>query len=249
MPKNVRKSLPGFQQWVTLLAGMVSQRLLPSDCLMCGISDTAALCVDCMHALVDTDAVRCTSCGLRVTISTGTPCGLCQSEPPAFDQTLVVTDYAPPIDSLLQDLKFRARLPLASVFGQLLIRAAGPSLQQADILLPVPLSQERLEQRGFNQALEIARPLARAWNLPLMIDGCVRSRNTSAQAELPLTQRRVNMRGAFAVRHRSTIDNRHVLVVDDVMTTGHTLRELAACLKRHGAARVSNLVLARTPMR
>jgi ComF family protein len=113
----------------------------------------------------------------------------------------------------------------------------------------VPLSRERLEQRGFNQALEIARPLARAWNKPLIIDSCVRTRNTSPQAELPLTQRRVNMRGAFAVRNRRIIENQHVVVVDDVMTTGHTLQELAACLKRHGAARVSNLVLARTPIR
>ena len=204
-----------------------------------------------MNGLVDTVTPRCTRCGLKMMTSahTDTLCGACQSEPPAFDQTLVVADYAPPIDSLVQDLKFRAQLPLASAFGGLLIRAAGSSLQAADVLLPVPLSRERLEQRGFNQALEIARPLARAWHKPLIIDSCVRTRNTSPQAELPLTQRRVNMRGAFAVRNRRIIENQHVVVVDDVMTTGHTLQELAACLKRHGAARVSNLVLARTPIR
>jgi len=182
-------------------------------------------------------------------VHTDTLCGACRSEPPAFDQTIVVADYAPPIDSLVQDLKFRAQLPLASAFGGLLIRAAGSSLQAADVLLPVPLSHERLEQRGFNQALEIARPLARAWNMPLILDSCVRTRNTRAQAELPLTQRRVNMRGAFAVRDRRVIENQHVVIVDDVMTTGHTLQELGACLKRHGAARISNLVLTRTPTR
>ena len=204
-----------------------------------------------MSGIVDTRTSRCTSCGLAVMSSapTETLCGACRSEPPAFDQTVVVADYAPPIDSLVQDLKFRAQLPLARAFGHLLIRAAGSSLQNADLVLPVPLSRERLEQRGFNQALEIARPLARAWQIPLIIDSCVRTRNTSAQAELPLNERRVNMRGAFAVRDRRVIENQHVMVVDDVMTTGHTLHELASCLKRHGAARISNLVLARTPIR
>ena len=210
-----------------------------------------ALCRPCMHTLGDDPASRCVTCGLHFNASPGASavCGQCLRDPPAFDDTTVVTDYAAPIDALVQDLKFRARLPLARMFGQLLIHAASPFLKQADILIPVPLSQQRLEQRGFNQALEIARPLARAWKMPLSLGGCVRTKNTSPQAELPLSARRVNMRGAFAVRDRYAVENRHVLVIDDVMTTGHTLRELAACLKRHGAARVSNLVLARTPAR
>ena len=210
-----------------------------------------ALCHPCMRTLGNNDASRCLTCGLGFNASPGASavCGQCLRDPPAFDDTTVVTDYAAPIDALVQDLKFRARLPLARMFGHLLIHAASPSLQQADVLLPVPLSQHRLEQRGFNQALEIARPLARAWKMPLSLGGCVRTKDTSPQAELPLSARRVNMRGAFAVRDRKAIENRHVLVIDDVMTTGHTLRELAACLKRHGAARVSNLVLARTPTR
>ena len=251
MPKKFSSQLPRWRAWVTALASAASERLMPSDCLMCGSGDSAALCEACLSGIVDTRASRCTCCGL--TLMNRAPaealCGACQREPPAFDQTLVVADYAPPIDALVQDLKFRAQLPLASAFGRLLIRAAGSSLQNADVLLPVPLSRERLEQRGFNQALEIARPVARAWQMPVIIDSCVRTKNTSAQAELPLTQRRVNMRGAFAVRDRRIIDNQHVVVVDDVMTTGHTLQELAACLKRHGAARISNLVLARTPIR
>ncbi len=206
-----------------------------------------------MNSLRSPGARRCEQCGLRLeAITQESPvriCGQCLSDPPAFDRSLVATDYVPPIDTLVHDLKFRARLPLAQGFGQVLVDVAGTALSPADILIPVPLSQERLELRGFNQALEIARPIAAVWKLPLLTDICVRTRNTSAQAELPLSQRRVNMRGAFAVRDRKAIENKHVLVIDDVMTTGHTLRELAACLKRHGAARVSNLVLARTPMR
>ena len=234
-------------------ADSLSDFFLPSDCLLCSKPGNMALCNACIKALPDPGTCRCEQCGLRLEAATDENsvriCGQCLSDPPAFDHSLIATDYAPPLDMLAHDLKFRARLPLARAFGQLLVDAAGATLSQADVLIPVPLATERLALRGFNQALEIARPVAAAWNMPLLADICIRIRNTGAQAELPLSQRRVNMRGAFAVRDRKVIENRHVLVVDDVMTTGHTLRELAACLKRRGAMRVSNLVLARTPLR
>ncbi len=246
-----------------------TQALLPSSCLCCGGTGSMALqvlCEDCADDLlprVTSRAARCDCCGLSLpgtdsTDSTNTlaprtiRCGRCLSDPPAFDDSTILTDYAPPVDTLIHDLKFRARLPLARAFGHLLLRTASSGtvdLSRADLLLPVPLSSARLEQRGFNQAVEIARPLAQAWRLPLATEVCVRLRDTPAQTGLPLSQRRVNMRGAFAVRHRAAIDGRHVVVIDDVMTTGHTLNELAACLKRHGAACVSNLVVARTPLR
>jgi ComF family protein len=114
-------------------------------------------------------------------------------------------------------------------------------------MIAVPLSSERLAARGFNQALEIAKPLARALGLPLARHACVRVRDTAPQSGLAPADRRDNMRGAFAVIQRQAIAGKHLLVVDDVMTTGHTLDALAACLKRHGAARVTNLIFARTP--
>lgn len=241
---------------MTAFVRAVSQALLPSHCLLCSASSTAALCAACMKSLSSDQPPRCTVCGLRMALddaSEASPCGQCLKDPPAFHDSLIVMDYKAPVDALIQDLKFRAQLPLANAFGQLLADAAGHRQGRtdtpADVLLPVPLSRERLEQRGFNQAMELARPVAEALGLPLLAGSCVRTRNTSAQTALPVSQRRVNMRGAFAVRDRTAIENRHVMVIDDVMTTGHTLRELAACLKRHGAARVSNLVLARTPMR
>ncbi len=250
----------------------VAQALLPSRCLCCGGTGSIrwqVLCEACADDLLPratSRPARCDCCGLSLpgndstdsTDGNDTPaaqairCGRCLSDPPAFDDSTILTDYAPPIDTLIHDLKFRARLPLARAFGHLLLRAASPGtvdLSRADLLLPVPLSSARLEQRGFNQAVEIARPLAQAWQLPLATEVCVRLRDTPAQTGLPLAQRRVNMRGAFAVRQRAAIDGRHVVLIDDVMTTGHTLNELAACLKRHGAACVSNLVVARTPLR
>ena len=249
-----------YQQAAAAFADSISHFLLPSNCLLCGMRSQGAICTGCLNTLPTKSASRCTRCGLTlageavsIDISYGETCGACLNDPPPFDSTLIIADYAPPIDVLVQDLKFRARLPLARAFGELLSDAAVPLLRQTDLpagaLLPVPLSRERLEARGFNQALELARPVARALQLPLLTDTCVRIRDTSAQAMLPLSERRVNMRGAFAVRDRKLIENQHVLVIDDVMTTGHTLRELAACLKRHGAARVSNLVLTRTPAR
>jgi ComF family protein len=114
-------------------------------------------------------------------------------------------------------------------------------------MIPVPLSETRLAQRGFNQAGEIARSVSRHTDIPLQARMCVRVRDTQPQAGLPLSERRVNMRGAFALRLNASVRDRHVLLVDDVMTTGHTLNELAACLKRQGARRVTNAVFARTP--
>ena len=175
-------------------------------------------------------------------------CGACLQSPPAFDATVVACDYAAPADLLVQDLKFRSRLPLASSFGRMLASAVQKQLQRRpELIIPVPLSEARLAQRGFNQAGEIARSLSRHTTLPLQWQACVRVRDTQPQAGLPLSERRVNMRGAFAVPLNASVRDRHVLLVDDVMTTGHTLNELAACLKRNGATHVTNAVFARTP--
>lgn len=170
--------------------------------------------------------------------------------PPAFDATLAAVAYRPPVDLLVKRLKFGAQLPLAAAFARVLLerlRSLAPG--DVDMVMPVPLSAERLAERGFNQAMEIARPLARALGLPLAATACLRVRDTAPQSTLALPERQGNMRGAFAVRERAAVAGRRILVIDDVMTTGHTLDALAACLKRHGAARVVNGVFARTALR
>jgi ComF family protein len=115
------------------------------------------------------------------------------------------------------------------------------------LLCPVPLGPRRLAERGYNQALEIARPLARSLGVTLHPRLLARVHETRAQSSVAPDQRRDNIAGAFAVTDAALVQGRHIGLVDDVMTSGRTLDELAATLKRHGAARVSNLVFARTP--
>ena len=164
----------------------------------------------------------------------------------------MATDYRAPVDQLVLALKFGATLPLAPLFGELLAQALTTAMPDRsawpELLAPVPLGPRRLIERGYNQALEIARPLARSLTLPLSASLLVRVRETEAQAATPARQRHQNMRGAFVVPHRAmtSVAGRHVGVVDDVMTTGATLDALASTLKRYGARRVTNLVFART---
>ena len=223
--------------------------LLPGYCALCGGKSHDALCAACCNQYIDWRAPRCLSCSIRLLAEHRYQrCGACLSHPPAFDASFAATDYAAPIDRLLQNLKFHAKLSLAQAFGKILSDMPSPPLT-ADLLIAVPLSQERLAQRGFNQSLEIARFLEQRWKLPLANNICLRIKNTQTQSSLPLNQRRVNIRNAFALQNSSAIKGKQIVLVDDVMTTGHTLNELAHCLKRHGALRVINLVVARTPIR
>jgi ComF family protein len=178
-------------------------------------------------------------------------CGACLAEARSFDATLVAGDYAAPLDQLVLRLKFGGQLALATLFAQLLHEAAlrQPDFLLPDLLCPVPLGPSRLAERGFNQALEMARPLARMLGLPLHRTLVQRVRETQAQSGLAPGERGRNMARAFtlAPQARSLVCGRHIGIVDDVMSSGQTLDELAATLKRFGAARVSNLVFARTP--
>lgn len=180
-------------------------------------------------------------------------CGNCLKNPPAFDATIVAVDYAAPVDQLVLALKFGHRLAHASLFAQALRDAV---LQAQNLPLParmtaVPLGSQRLAERGFNQALEIARPLSRALGIGLDPSIAARLRDTRAQTLVHSDERGRNVRQAFIVPDDAIarLRGQHIGVVDDVITTGATLHELAATLKRFGAARVTNFVFARTPQK
>jgi ComF family protein len=192
---------------------------------------------------------RCARCGNP--LAGGGTCATCQAYPPSYDATIFAVDYAPPLDHLVLQLKFSARLPLAPWFAELLRDAvlARSGQPLPELLCPVPLGASRLVERGFNQALEIARPLSSALGVPLHPRLAVRQLDTRAQSGVSPHERAENIRGAFAIEDPDLVEGRHVGIVDDVMTSGSTLEELAATFKRYGAARVTNLVFARTPPR
>ncbi|MGV3653748.1 MAG: double zinc ribbon domain-containing protein [Noviherbaspirillum sp.] len=225
--------------------------LLPSACAQCGEAG-GPVCADCRTQYFSGSLPRCLQCAIPLPGQDGATarCGACLRSPPAFDATIAASDYAAPADGLVLALKFGGRLALAPALARLLHAAV---LRRTDLALPtvlaaVPLSRGRLAERGFNQALEIARPLAASLGIALAPRLASRLRETQAQTTLPLEQRRANMRAAFAIPADAAAQVRgaHIGVVDDVMTTGATLDELAGVLKRLGAARVTNLVFART---
>jgi ComF family protein len=171
-------------------------------------------------------------------------CAPCLSQPPPFDETFAPLIYAPPVDSLLTGLKFRARLDagrlLAALFAQAYARIETPG---PDRLLPMPLHHSRLRHRGFNQALELARPVAAQQQLKLDIRAARRVRRTRQQSQLDARQRHVNLRGAFQTGDR--VRGRDVAILDDIITTGDTAAELTRTLKRTGATRVRVWAVAR----
>ncbi|GAB3397882.1 ComF family protein [Massilia agilis] len=236
-----------WHRWPRALA----QALLPSCCALCGQACGHVVCTDC-HAQYVSERARCARCANPLP-APAPLCGACLADPPAFDATVVAADYAAPLDQLVLQLKFASQLALAPWFAQLLrdaaLAQAGPALP--DLLCPVPLGPQRLVERGFNQALEIARPLARSLGVPLQARLALREVDTRAQSGVAPGERKRNIRGVFSVAPQmmDAVAGRHVGIVDDVMTTGSTLDELASTLKQAGAGRVTNLVFARTPPR
>jgi ComF family protein len=224
--------------------------LLPCPCVLCGMPGREALCLPCRAQFFGAGEAHCPVCADPLPPGAGgLACGACLKHRPAFDATVVAAPYALPWDRLVLELKFGGRLAHARLFAELLadaVRALPPSAVPA-LLCPVPLGPGRLAERGFNQALEIARPLGRLLGIAVAPRLAERVQETSAQSKLHGGRRRANVAHAFAVPDRALVEGRHVGIVDDVMSSGQTLGELAAVFKRHGAARVTNLVFARTP--
>lgn len=227
--------------------------LLPSSCALCGCDSSATVCEGCRTQFFAQRTHRCARCAMTLADASASECGDCLKQPPAFDATIVATDYAPPADRLVLALKFGSRLELAPLFAGMLRDAMlnAPKTKLPQLLTATPLGRRRLMERGFNQALEIARPLSRALGVELDARLVMRQRDTQAQSLLHPDERRKNMRDAFSVRPDAIdrLRGLHIGLVDDVITTGETLNELAATLKRFGAARVTNFVFARTPQK
>lgn len=228
----------------------ISQTLFPPICLLCdGRGDQGRLlcrgCLGDLPLLVN----PCPICAIDLPPGTTplTPCSECQREPPPVARTFCYGLYEPPLDYLILQLKFHAQLAIAPLLAELLaqkIRGAEPELPAA--LVPVSLHPTRLAERGFNQAGELARALGHELGRPTLPNLVKRTRHTDAQSGLAAGDRRKNMRGAFEVIADKV--PAHIVIVDDVMTTGTTVWEMARTLKAAGAQRVDAWVIARTPV-
>lgn len=246
---TINEALLKLRCLLSRIAGM-----MPGTCALCASTGAHTVCQACRTQFFAETTLRCHCCALPLTTIDGESahCLACRANPPAFDATVVATTYGAPIDQLVLKLKFGASLPLAPLFAELileaLLRKAAPELPLPDCLTMVPLGQGRLRERGFNQSLEIARPLASALGVPLAPRMLARTRETVAQSRLSSLERQRNLRGAFTLLPQTVarVCGAHIGVVDDVMTTGQTLNEVATTLKFFGAARVTNFVFART---
>lgn len=223
------------------------------QCAICRSWSERRVCTDCLGRYA-TPALRCHSCGLRLpsspTLARRVQCGRCLKTPPPVERCVAALDYQFPWDTLLQRFKYHLALDLREVLAERLLQALeSAGVSAPDFIVPVPLSGQRLQERGYNQAHEIAKSLGRRLRLRVEPELVLRLRDTSAQAQLDLDARAANVRGAFAAEptRLAEIKGARVAVLDDVLTTGATVFEVARVLRQAGAAEVQAWTLARTP--
>jgi ComF family protein len=214
--------------------------LLPHFCLLCGAdADEAQICAPCDEELPRLTSKRCAVCAMP--LASGAVCGACLDSPPQYQRVVAPFCYRFPLDALIQAYKYGGRLAHARVLGAALAAVVAPDV---DVIVPMPLAPRRLAERGYNQALEIARVVASATRLPLLPLACRKVVETPPQAALPWKERARNVRRAFVCD--ADVRGKRVAVVDDVLTTGATLNELARVLRKAGAIEVAGWVVART---
>jgi ComF family protein len=220
--------------------------LAPPGCYWCrapGVVEGA--CAPCAASLPWNDSA-CRACGLPIANAVAVSvCATCLRDAPPQDRTWVAFRYATPVAQAVLDLKFHGRLAAAHLLGGLMARRLARRAEPLpDLLIPVPLSTGRLRRRGYNQALELGRGLARTLGVPLAPAAARRIRETAEQTRLDAAARRHNVRGVFAV-DAAAVRGRQVALLDDVVTTGATLAELARAVRAAGASRIEAWAAAR----
>lgn len=216
-------------------------------CLLCEGNARQALCTDCLQDL-PWNPHYCQRCALPLAATTAL-CAACMQGQPAQSSAIAPLRYEFPVDHLVAGLKYHRHLENAALLGRLLLEAVQDQ-PAPDLLLPVPLHHKRLAERGYNQAVEIARPLAKHFDRPLEIHLLERTRATAAQMTLDAEARARNPRGAFRLNSARLAELgavQSVAIIDDVMTTGATLAEIAGLLSRAGIADIRIWIVARTP--
>jgi ComF family protein len=213
----------------------------PCRCVLCAAScKNSALCPNCISHLPYLTQALCPQCALPA--HDGGLCAACLNHPPAFDFSYAALAYTAPLSHLIIAAKFSGHWSLLPTLGQLLLQGV-INAPRPDLIIPLPLHPARLKERGYNQAYELAKPVAKPLQLPLRLDILERRINTEHQARLSQAARHKNMHKAFYATQ--SVAGKHVVIVDDVMTSGSSLHAAASCLKQAGALRVDAWVLAR----
>lgn len=240
-------ALPG--RWLRRSAAGLLDLLLPPRCLGCGatIGRDGELCPRCWGAIAFLGAPHCACCGLPFPYETdaGARCGACLAEPPAYSRARAVFRYDDASRGLVLAFKHGDKTHSAPAYGRWMSRAGAELMEEADLLVPVPLHWTRLFARRYNQAALLAHAIRTAGGPPVAPDWLQRRRRTPSQGHRNAAGRADNVRGAFALRPGRSVVGRRLVLIDDVFTTGATVGECARILRRAGAAQVDVLTLAR----
>lgn len=225
--------------------------LFKQSCLLCdGVNGgDIGICIDCQKHLPWHTQPQCPQCGLLS--FNNQICGHCLKSPPDFDATYSLFTYDFPLDALLHRYKYGSMLNLSHSFANLMashLLQNHINTQEIDLIIAMPMHKKRLQERGFNQALEIAKLVSSQLKIPLDYQCCQRNKLTPPQASLPLKERIKNIRGVFSLNEKpaSKLAGLRIALIDDVMTTGASLNELAKTIKKAGASHVECWVIART---
>jgi len=234
----------------------LSQWFFPNICCLCGHYSTTGrdLCGTC-DSVLPWISDRCYRCGLPLdAVYPGTEsirCLQCEQSPPPFDRLCTVFSYDPPVTKLTRGLKFGNQLVYGRILGELfadkVIDRWYKNTPFPEAIIPVPLHEKRLQRRGFNQSVELLVPLLKRYSIPLVLEACSRVRKTTPQSQLDKSSRKRNLKNAFQVSQSYTsFPYEHIAIMDDVVTTGSTVRALSEVLKAVGVQQIDIWCICRT---
>ena len=233
------------------LFGVIQDLLFPPTCLGCtrrlDSSRPPLFCADCLELVSYIRSPRCPCCGIPYTVGADHLCGDCLQQHYAFDCARSLVLYQPPVADIILRLKFGGQLSGLTTLAQLAgISGCMQELAEPELIVPVPLHASRLRERGFNQATLIARACLPQWVKRIRVDALQRNRLTTPQSQLSGRQRRSNLQRVFSLKDGVKVQDKRILVVDDVFTTGSTVDECARVLRKAGASRIEVFTVARS---
>lgn len=216
------------------------QCFYPIHCVLCQelTNHSDDFCKDCL-LLLPWMKNACLRCGNALFKNAYSICDRCISNPPKFDISVIPFNYQKPISDMISLLKFNQKIIYSRILAKLMIKRLEQIHQQfllPELIIPIPLHVKRLRERGFNQALEIAKPIGKYFNIPVDFTTCHRIKETEPQSLLPAKKRRNNIKNVFVVK--KNLLAKHVAVIDDVVTTGNTIDEFSKVLKNEGIEKI-----------